>query len=254
MNNRDTHQQELVTEKIKVLIIDKQVIFRIGLCQAVSKEADCEIFECDPDHEPIELIDDKKPDVILLDIDYSLPKSLELCRKIVRCFPSTHVVTLTANPNATEFIEVAKSGAAAYLSRYATTKELIDAIRETYLGEFPIDTILSKMPEAAHLVLQGFRDFVITGKSGSTSEIDFPLTSREKQILSYVATGYTNKEIGYDLRISEQTVKNHISSILRKMDVKDRAQAVAFGIFNGWVEPSDKLSGWPRIKMPALSS
>ncbi len=232
-------------ERIRVMIVDKQIFFRNGLCQALSGESDLELLDYDPEN-LITAVEDESPDVLLLDIDYPSLRGLRLSRRIVRHFPNTSVVMLSPNPTDEELVEVIKNGAVAYLSKNTTAEELVKTVRQVSRGEHPVDDILAAIPNAIEYVVKQLRDIALIGKAAHA--IGTPLTFREMQVISYVASGKTNKEIGQILQISEQTVKSHVSSILRKLNASHRAHAVALAMRNGWIAGKEDLSEWPQAK------
>ena len=223
---------------ITVVIIDKQAFFRAGVRQALSRQSDFKVLDCDPAREPLELIETNSPDVVLLDIDFPALSGLELGRKIARRYPNTRVVMLSPNSNDEELFEVIKTGAVAYLGKNSTIEELVGIIRRACQGEYPINDSLITRPRVAEHVLKQFQDIVSVGKIMET--ITAPLTYRETQILNYIAEGNSNKRIAHILEISEQTIKNHVSSILRKLNANDRAHAVALAMRNGWISAEGK--------------
>ncbi len=225
--------------EITIMIIDKQAFFRAGMRQALSQQSDFKISDCDPAQEPLELIEADSPDVVLLDIDFPALSGLELGRKIARRHPNTRVVMLSPNHNDEELFEVIKTGAVAYLNKNTTVEELASIIRRACGGEYPINDSLIARPKVAEHVLKQFQDIVSMGKAMET--LTAPLTHRETQILNYIAEGNSNKQIARILEISEQTIKNHVSSILRKLNANDRAHAVALAIRNGWISAEGKL-------------
>jgi DNA-binding NarL/FixJ family response regulator len=113
----------------------------------------------------------------------------------------------------------------ACLSKNVGAEELISTIRRAYLGEYPINDSLETRPLVARRVLKQFAD--LAAMRGIMETVIAPLTHRETQILNHITEGNTNKEIAYRLGISEQTVKGHVSAILRKLNANDRAHAVA---------------------------
>jgi DNA-binding NarL/FixJ family response regulator len=212
------------------------------LRQALAQQSSIEILdilECDPGDEGKEAmtqITANSPDVVLLDVGYPSLRGLDLGRKIARYFPATKVVMLSANPNDDdeELFEVIKTGAVAYLrSKNCTPTELIEAIKRASRGEYPINDSVSSRPKVAWRVLRQFQDIAAMGKT--VEEITTPLTPKEIQILTHVAEGNSNKRIASILGISEQTIKNHVSAILRKLNANDRAHAVFLAIRNGWI-------------------
>jgi len=220
-------------DKIRVMIIDEQEFFRAGVRQVLSQESDFEIIDCDPAREPLELIEASLPDVALLGSDLATLSGLELGRNIARLYPNTKVIMLSPNPNDEELFEVIKTAAVACLNKKATAQELVSTIRRAQNGEYPINESLMTRPTVAKHVLRQFQDIASIGKAIEAGTA--PLTNRETQILNYIAQGNSNKQIAYILEISEQTIKNHVSSILRKLNANDRAHAVALAMRNGWL-------------------
>ena len=151
-----------------------------------------------------------------------------------RELPAVGVVILTAQDQEQILFEAIRAGAAAYLHKDCEPAELIDAIRKVRAGQFIINEKIFSRPAVASKVLAEFRELSVYGP-GST-HVFAPLSPREVQILDNIAQGMTNKEVAYALAISEQTVKNHMSSILRKLSVNDRTQAVVYAIRQGWIK------------------
>jgi DNA-binding NarL/FixJ family response regulator len=220
------------------MIIDEQEFFRAGVRQVLSQQPDFKIIDCDPTQEPLELIEANLPDVALLGSDLASLSGLELGRKIARLYPNTKVIMLSPNPNDEELFEIIRTAAVACLNKKATAEELVSTIRRARNGEYPINESLTR-PTVAKQVLKQFQDIASIGKG--MEAVTVPLTQREAQILTYIAQGNSNKQIAYILDISEQTIKNHVSSILRKLNANDRAHAVALAMRNGWLSAEEKL-------------
>jgi len=223
------------------MIIDEQPFFRAGVRQALSQQADFEILECDPSENPLALIEANLPDTILLGSDLTSHSGLELGRKIVRHFPNTRVIMLSPDPNDEELFEVIRTAAVACLKKNSTTQELADTIRRASRGEYPINDSVMTRPRVARHVLQQFQDMASLGNNIET--IVAPLTHRERQILNQIANGNTNKQIARMLNISEQTIKNHVSAILRKLNANDRAHAVVLAIRRGLISAEVTTNG-----------
>jgi len=222
-------------DKIKVMIIDEQAFFRAGVSQTLSDQPDLETLECDPTQNPLEMIEATLPDVVLLGSDLASRSGIELGRKIAQYYPNTKVVVLSPDPNDEVLFEVIKTAAAGCLSKRANAAELASTIRRTHSGEYPINESLMARPRVAKHVLDQFR-----GLTKTLEGVAAPLTKRETEILTYVAEGNSNKEIAHILSISEQTIKNHVSAILRKLNANDRAHAVALALHSGWISPEAK--------------
>jgi len=219
--------------KIRIVVADQQPLFRQGIRSSLSQLTDIEICgEVGSSHELISTINNSYPDVILLDIDLSSNDGLGLARTVKQQLPSTAVIILTSQPNDDELFAAIKSRAAGYLKRDIASNELATAIRRAAQGEHPINDTLIAQPKVAEQVLQQFQDF--SWGKGVESFVS-PLTPRETEILTYMAQGYFNKQIAAKLNISEQTIKNHITSILRKLDANARTQAVVTAIKRGLI-------------------
>ncbi len=217
-------------DKIRVLIIDEQAFFRAGVHQLLSQQSDLEILDCAPNQNTLELIEANLPDVVLLGSDLATLSGLEVGKQITRHYPNTKVIMLSPNPNDEELFEVIKTAAVACLSKNTSAEELTSTIRRAYNGEYPINDAFINRPVVVRHVLNQFQQMRRTMEA-----VVAPLTPRETQILNYIAEGNTNKQIAGILQISEQTIKNHISAILRKLNANDRAHAVVLAIRHGWI-------------------
>ncbi len=222
--------------KTKVMIIDEQPFFRAGVRQALSHQGEWEILECSPNKDTLATIETQSPDIVLLGSDLATHSGLELGRKIARNFPNTKVIILSPDPNDEELFDVIRSAAVACLKKNASSEELIDTINKASRGEYPINDTFLTRPQIAQQVLKQFED--LSSISPHAENVVAVLTKREQQILKYIADGNTNKQIANTLTISEQTIKNHVSAILRKLNANDRAHAVVLAIRNGWIKLS----------------
>ncbi len=224
------------------MIVDSNPFSRSGLRQMLSEQDSLEILstmECEPGQDGAEAmtqIAESYPDVVLVDIDYPSLGGLDLGKRIIRHFPGTRVVMLSTNPyeNDAELFEVLKTGAVAYLrSRHCTAGEFIDTIKRASNGEYPINDIVSLRPKVADRVLRQFQEMSSLGKS--VKDLTTPLTRKELQVLTLIAEGNSNKQIANLLSISDQTIKNHVSAILRKINANYRAHAVFIAIRDGLI-------------------
>jgi two-component system, NarL family, response regulator DegU len=216
--------------EIRILIVDGQSYFRIGLTRALASQPDFNVFECDPEQNPLEEIENKLIDIVLLGTEPSNPGDLTLCRMITRSYPGAKVVIMTAIPNDNELFEAMKNAAVAYTSKNSSITEIAKICRRAAHGEYPINEILEASPKLAGNVLKQFETTTI-----AIDGMAAPLSNREKQILKYISTGNSNKKIAKELEISEQTIKNHMSSIMRKLNANDRAHAVVLAIKHGLI-------------------
>ena len=230
--------------EVTIAIIDRSEFFRAGVRQKLSAQRDFRLMDCDPDQEPLKFIDAYSVDVVLLDIDSPISKGLELGRAIARHYPNTRVIILSSYFNDEELFETIKTGAVAYIDKRTSTEALASIIRRASRGEYPINDSVIARPAIAERVLRQFQEVALMGLV--KEKVAAPLTHREMQVLSYIANGNTNKQVAHELEISEQTIKNHVSAILRKLNTNDRAHAVAVAIRNQWVSLDEEWAGMSR--------
>jgi two-component system response regulator DegU len=221
------------TNKIRAFIVSQQILFRQGVELVLSSMEDIEISGAADFNNGIAFtVDELPPDVAIVDIDAPSDSGLALARSIKQRLPSVGIVVLTSNPNETQLFQALKAQAAAYLNKEITADHLVDAIRRVARGEHPINESLTARPKLAERVLQQFQE--LSWRS-ETEGFIAPLTPREMEILNYIAQGYLNKQIAAELDISEQTIKNHVTSILRKLNANARTEAVVVGIKQGLI-------------------
>lgn len=218
---------------VNVAIIDRSEFFRTGVLQKLSTQKDFRLMDCEPDQEPLKFIDANCIDVALLDIDSPISKGLGLGRTIAQLYPNTRVIILSSYFNDEELFETVKTGAVAYIDKRSSTEELVSIIRRVSHGEYTINDSLMFRPAVAERILRQFQEMASIGLV--KEKVAAPLTQREIQVLSYIANGSTNKQVAHALEVSDQTIKNHVSAILRKLNANDRAHAVALAVRNRWV-------------------
>ena len=221
------------TNKIRVFVVSQQFLFRQGIEHSLSSMEDIEISgTTEVNDKVLSAIDTLPPDVALVDIDGPSDDSLILAHKIKQRLPNIGVIVLASNPNDTQLFRVLKAQAAAYLNKDITADQLVDTVRHVAHGEHPINESLTTRPQVAKQVLYQFQKLSLRSE---TEGFISPLTPREMEILNYIAQGYLNKEIAVQLGISEQTIKNHVTSILRKLNANARTEAVVIAIKQGLI-------------------
>ncbi|HET8567446.1 MAG TPA: response regulator transcription factor [Candidatus Limnocylindria bacterium] len=219
----------------RILLADASRITTLGIQQVLEKEEDVEIVGVATDGEDaIAKAEELEPDVLIIEADLPRIPGIQAGQRIRREQPNIAVIILTAEDDEQTLFEAIRAGAAAYLHKDCQPAELIDAIRRVRGGQFIINEKIFSRPAVASRVLAEFRELSVYGPG--SSHVFAPLSPREVQILDNIAQGKTNKEVAYALAISEQTVKNHMSSILRKLSVNDRTQAVVYAIRQGWIK------------------
>jgi two-component system response regulator DegU len=220
--------------KIQVFVISQQSLFLQAVEQTLADTEDILLLgSTGANDEVLRAIDNLPPDVALLDLDGSQEVGLELTRKLKQRSPNIGVIVLTSNPDDNQLFLVLKAQAVAYLSKEVTGQQLISIIRRVAHGEHPINESLTARPKLAEHVLQQFQELSLQRE---TEAFISPLTPREIEILRYIAQGFLNKQIAAELGISEQTIKNHVTSILRKLNANARTEAVVVAIKQGLIK------------------
>ena len=221
--------------KIKVIIADQQPLFRKGIEFFLKQAEDVEICaEVSTEADLVTAVVKDTPDVVLLDISLA-SDGMELAKVVKQHVPSVAVIVISPSPNDEGLFMAIKARAAGYVSRNIASDELLSIIRRSSKGEYPLNDSFLSQPKVAAQVLEQFQDF--SWGSGVESFVS-PLTPRETEILNYMAKGYLNKQIANMLDISEQTIKNHVTSILRKLDANARTQAVITAVRRGIISLS----------------
>ena len=218
---------------IQVLIVSQQVLFRQGIERSLSGIEDIEISGTTAvNNEVLSAIDIMPPDVVLVDIDAPSDSGLQLAHNVKQRLPNIGVVALTSGLDDTQFLRAIKAQASAYLSKEVTPDELVDTIKRVAHGEYPINESLTAKPRLAEQVLLQFQE-----PSWQSEAEDFisPLTPREKEVLRCIAQGYPNKQIAYEFDVGQQTIKNHVTSIMRKLNANARTDAVVIAIKQGLI-------------------
>jgi two-component system response regulator DegU len=226
--------------KIKVVIADQQPMFRKGLEYYLSQADDIEISaEVSTEGDLMAAVVGGIPDVVLLDISLAhgagTGEGMDLARLVKQHVPSVAVIVISPTPNDEGLFMAIKARAAGYVSRNIASEELLSIIHRAAKGEYPLNDSFVSQPKVAAQVLEQFQDF--SWGKGVESFVS-PLTPRETEILNYMAKGFLNKQIASQLDISEQTIKNHVTSILRTLDANARTQAVITAVRRGIISLS----------------
>lgn len=221
--------------RIQVLIVDDHPLFRRGVRWSLESESDILVVgEAGDGQSAVQQADQLVPDVVLIDINMPVMSGLEVTRILKRRHPQTGVIVLTMHEDDEQLFHAIRVGAAAYITKDVEASEVIKLIRRVARGEYLINENVLSRPFVATRVLDQFRE--LSQMEQATDGVFSPLTPREVEILDCVAQGNSNKEIARILSISDQTVKNHITSILRKLAVNDRTQAVIYALRHGWIK------------------
>jgi two-component system, NarL family, nitrate/nitrite response regulator NarL len=202
-----------MTEAIRVLVVDDHPLFRQGVVQALGAEQDLKIVgEAASGEEALKLACALLPDVVLLDISMPGWGGLITAEKITTACPATVIVMLTVSEDKDKLLAAFKAGARAYVLKGVAARELANALRTALAGEVYVSPSLAS-------------EMLVSLTRGKAPDPLQELTDREREILSLIGTGLTNREIGERIFLSEKTIKHYVTNILQKLQVRSRVEA-----------------------------
>lgn len=220
----------------KIVIIDNHQLFREGVKRILDFESTFDVIaEGDDGVDALRLYEEYSPDVILMDINMPQMNGIEATEQLIAKYPEAKVIMLSIHDDESYVSHALKSGALGYMLKEMDADEIVGAIKIVAKGGSYLH------PKVTRNLVAEYRRLSERENKGNfhQTEIRRPfhlLTKRECEVLQLLTDGQSNRAIGESLYISEKTVKNHVSSILQKMNVNDRTQAVVTAIKNGWVE------------------
>ena len=215
--------------KIRLLLADDHQIVRAGLRMLFQAESDMEIVgEVDTGEDALRAVGELKPDVVIMDVAMPGMSGIEATRRIKEISPDTAVLAVTMHEDEQYFFEMLNAGASGYVPKRAAPDDLVSAIRVVSQGEVFLYPSLAK-----YLV----KDFLHRVESGGVPAGE-ELTPREREVLTYIAEGYTNREIADALVISVKTVDRHRENIMRKLNLHSRVELVKYAIEKGLISVS----------------
>ena len=202
-----------MTEAIRVLVVDDHPLFRQGVVQALGAERDLKIVgEAASGEEALTLACALLPDVVLLDISMPGWGGLITAEKITTACPATVIVMLTVSEDKDKLLAAFKAGARAYVLKGVAARELANVLRSAVAGEVYVTPSLAS-------------EMLVSLTRGKAPDPLQELTDREREILSLIGTGLTNREIGERIFLSEKTIKHYVTNILQKLQVRSRVEA-----------------------------
>jgi DNA-binding NarL/FixJ family response regulator len=226
-------------QKIEVIIVDDHPLFREGVRNVLDSEEDIHVItECVTGDEALNVIREETPNVALIDVNLPKMNGIQVTRQINADRISTAVVLLTAYDDVEQVLHAFRAGASAYCSKDVEPGKLVDVIRHVSRGFFVVGDQVYDEAGLEQWLARGVETVRRPHLDGDV-EAFTPLSPREMEILQFVTRGLSNKEIAVHLGISHQTVKNHMTAILHKLDVEDRTQAAVYALRHGWVRLQD---------------
>lgn len=224
-----------MTNPIKLLIVDDHPLFRQGLVDVLDTDPDIYIVaEAVDGEDALEKTRLHRPDIVIMDVNLPGGNGLQVTRHLLGEFPETRVIILTGYDNTEQIFHSLQIGAVAYCSKDIPPDDLLKAIHAVYEGLYFVQGKVMTSNEAL-----GWLQQRATRYTSAPQDLELgpmaSLSPREMEILELVTRGISNKDIAQQLGISQQTVKNHVTAVLRKLQVHDRTQAAIYALRHGWV-------------------
>jgi two-component system response regulator DevR len=208
---------------IRLVIVDDHQVVRMGLKALLAAEADFQIVaEAGNAREALLEVERNRPDVAILDVRLPGPSGLEVCRQIRERYPLTRVVMLTSYASEAFIFEALRAGASGYVLKQVGGEELVRAIRAAARGEMAMD------PQVTVRMAERLKELEKLEEGNAFRN----LSEREVQVLEQVAKGKSNRQIGTELGLSEVTVRNYVSTMLEKLDLRNRVELATFAVQN----------------------
>lgn len=217
--------------KIRILLADDHPVLRQGMRSLLEQEEDFEVVaEAGDGKQAVTLAAELNPDVALMDIVMPNLNGVEATKQIKQVSPITAVLVLTAFDDDRYVVGLLQAGAAGYLLKSASGKQIVEAIRSVATGESVLD------PAATRRLLAYASRYPAAGPGGEGNSV---LSHREMEVLRLASKGMSNKEIARALSLSMPTVKAHFVNVFSKLGVGSRTEAVLHGLSKGWISLED---------------
>lgn len=227
-----------MAQLIRIMIAEDHALFGQGLRRVLDMEPDLQVVaEVADGDAAVERALDLVPDVILMDINMPKRNGIQAMQDIKSAHDEIKVIILTAYDDEEQLFFAIRAGASAYFPKEVMPEELVQTIRTVHQGAYVVEGKVMREQDLFHWIMKRFDELAIYGDGPDTTLM--PLSPREMEILEHITRGSSNKEIAFALGISRQTVKNHMSNILRKLSVGDRTQAAIVALRRGWIRLQD---------------
>lgn len=223
-------------ETIRIMLIEPRALVGLGIRGVLDGQPDMQVVaEVRSADEALATIEADAPDVIVVDVELQEPSAGAATRRLTQESPRSGIVVVGRDDDDASILEAIEIGATGHVAAAAEPATLVAVIRRVADGEDQLRDEVIGRPDLVDRIMEGFRDSF----RRSDEPPILPLTPRELDILRHVAEGLRNREVGELLDVSEQTVKNHLSSILHKLGVPNRTHAVTFAVRQGWLTLDD---------------
>jgi DNA-binding NarL/FixJ family response regulator len=221
--------------QIRIVVVDDHPLFRQGVMDTLSLESDLSVIaDASSGEDGYRLITELLPDIAIIDVNLPGINGHKITRQLSEDKIGTRVLLLTAYDDTEQKVHAMRSGAAAYCTKDIRPETLVKIIRTIAAGSYVVGDQVMNRSQLNDYIASNF-DVRVRPNDGNREQFQ-ALSLREMEVLSCITQGMSNKEIAQRLNISQQTVKNHVTSILKKLDVDDRTQAAIYALRLGWVQ------------------
>jgi DNA-binding NarL/FixJ family response regulator len=218
-------------DDIRVVMVESRELLGIGIREVLDQEPGIEVVAQVPTaDDALPLVTEAAPDVILVNVPPEEASTGDAARRLHDEMPGSALVVLGGGDDDASIVGAVELGASGHVSELARPHELVATIRAAADGENPLNAELTARPDLVERIVADVRDLMLDDRRPA------PLSVRELEVLELVADGLRNKAIAHRLEISEQTIKNHLTSILHKLGVPNRTSAVLYAARHGWIE------------------
>ncbi len=208
--------------RLRVFVVDDHDLFRAGVRAAIGGEADI-VGEADDVDPAVELIRERVPDVVLLDVHLPGGGGYRVAKEVGRTHPGVRFLALSVSDAPEDVVAVIRAGASGYLTKTATARQVIEALRLVAAGH----AVFS--PQLAGFVLEAFPAVEVAAVDPDLDR----LTPRQREVLRYIAKGYTYREVATTLSVAPKTVETHVSEVLRKLQLSNRHELTRWAVDRG---------------------
>jgi DNA-binding NarL/FixJ family response regulator len=223
-------------QTIRIVLVEPKALMGLGIRDALDREPDMEVVaEVRSADDALAMAEERAPDVFILDVELQEPSISAATHRLAQEAPGSGIVVVGREDDDESILEAVEIGAMGHVPAVADPRELVAVIRKVADGEDPLRDELIGRPDLIDKVMESFRD---SFRRAEEPRIN-PLSPRELDVLRLVAAGHRNRQVGELLDISEQTVKNHLSSIMHKFGVPNRIRAVTYAVREGWLALDD---------------
>jgi len=219
-------------DTIRIVLVEPRALAGLGIRGVLDLEPDMEVVaEVRSADDALAVAEDRDPDVFILDVQLQEPSTSAATHRLTQEAPNSGIVVVGREDDDASILEAIEIGAMGHVAALAEPAELVAVIRKVADGEDPLRDEVIGRPDLIDRIMEGFRESLLRVEEPQGN----PLTPRELDVLTHVAQGMRNRDVGTLMDISEQTVKNHVSTILHKLGVRNRVRAVTFAVRQGWL-------------------